>query len=117
MTAGNNQSVPRAYNKGIIIGFNISTNSGASTAVVTSAQIAAAGASMIRDIHLKLTGDDAFLGLGKTASTITSGNTAQDIVPIFQGAFFSKENVKYNSLNVIRAGSTDVTIKGYVVVG
>ena len=117
MTAGNNQSIPRAYNKGITIGFNISTSTAASTPVITEAQISAAGASMIRDIHLKCTSADGWLGLGEDAVKITSGNTDENIVPIFEDGYFNKINVKYSKLNVIRDDSTDVTVTGYVVIG
>ena len=116
MTTGNSQSVPGSVNKGLIIGFNISTTDATSTPVITAAQITSAGASRIRDIHLKCTSADGWLGLGEAAVKITSGITDTDIVPIFKDGYFNKSNVKYSLLNVIRDASTNVTVKGYVVV-
>jgi len=106
------QTVRESVNKGKCIGFSVTTSGSSAVDVITPAQIAAVGAKVIRDIHLKCTGGDAFLGLGKTATT-TPG---EDNIPIFQDESFDKENLRYTSLSVIRAGSSDVTVKGYVVV-
>ena len=109
------QSVRRSVNKSIVIGFSTTTTDGTSTEVVTAATIATVGAKTIREISLKLTGDDAYLGFGKTA-TKTPGH---DIAIIFDNddyGFFSLENCAYESLNVIRASSTDITVEGFVVV-
>jgi len=106
------QTVRESVNKGKVIGFSVTTSDGTSTSVVSAATIAGVGAKVIRDIYLKLTGDDAYLGLGKAAST-TPG---EDVIPIFKDTIFHKENLRYTSLNVIRASSTNVTVKGFVVV-
>ena len=107
----NSQTVAQSVNKKIYIGFSVATTDATSTNVVTAATIVAAGAKVIRSIHLKCTGGDGYLGLAETATT-TPGT---DIIPIFQNVFLNEEDCAYTSLNVIRS-SGNVTVTGYVVV-
>lgn len=118
MKMGKAQAISESVNKGIIIGFTVTTASAASTDVVTAAKVAEAGGISIRDIHLRCSDADGYLGLGKAAAVISSGaaNVVQDIIPIFNGSFLNKENLNYAYLTVIRAGATNLTVTGYVVV-
>ena len=107
-----------AVNKKIMIGFLVTTTDGTSTAVINAAALVAAGATNIRDIHLKCTGDKAYLGFDKDAEVLSAGaaNVVKDVVPVFINGFFNKSNCGYSILNVIRAVTTNVTVEGYVVV-
>lgn len=104
------QSVKQSVNTAAVYSFTVTTSDATSTAVVTAATIASMGYTTIHEIHVWITGDKAFLGLGKDAST-THGS---DIIPIRVNTYFDKDNLKYDSLNVIRSGSTNVTIEGWV---
>ena len=110
--ATHTQSVTSSVNRGIHIGFSVTTSDATSTAVITAAQVAAAGATTIREIYYKLTLDDAFFGLGITATKVVG----LDIVPIIQDDIDRIKYCKYTSLNVIRSASTNVNVTGYVVV-
>ena len=103
----------RPYGDEKLLGFSFTSTGATAQDLVSEAVVTGfGGAQKINAIHLKLTGDDAYLGLGK-AATKTPG---EDIVPLFTGAYFNEDNVDYSYISIIRDGSTNITAKGYVVV-
>jgi len=95
-----------------LLGFAVTTTDGTSTAVISAATMNALGFSRIRDVHMYVTGDDAYLGFGRAATT-TAG---EDIVIVFQNKFMDETDINYTSLNVIRSSTTNVTLRGYAVI-
>ena len=104
------QSVKQAVNTPAVYSFTVTTSDATSTEVITATTIELMGYTTIHEVHVWITGDKAFLGLGKDAST-THG---VDIIPIRENTYFDKDGLKFNSLNVIRDGSINVTIEGWV---
>jgi len=94
------------------IGFSVSTSGASAVDLVTNATVKAAGRSIIKEVHLKVSVADGYLGLGVTATTTAGIN----IIPLFQDTFVDLEDVEYSSLSIIRAAATNVTVAGFVVV-
>ena len=107
-----NQTVKQSVNQTGVISFSVTTTGSTSTEVITEATLSQSGYVSIHEIHVKITGDKCFLGLGATASTTHGIN----IIPVWKDLFYDNPNCSYDSLNVIRSGGTNITIEGYVTV-
>lgn len=109
---GNSQRIIEEYNKTQAIGFAVTTTDATATDVITATNIGDVGATRIRGIYLKCTGDKCYLGLGKDA-TGTPGN---NIIPVWKNAYINLAGTSYDNLTVIRSSTTNVTVEGFVVV-
>jgi len=106
------QTVRQSVNKKKVIGFEVSTSDASAVSLVSKSDVAGVGASTIRELWVIVTGDKAYIGLGKTATT-TPG---EDNIPVPADTILHMENIAFTHITGIRSGATDVTFTGWVVV-
>ena len=103
----------RALPAGKVLGFNFTSTGASAQDLVSEATVTGFdGATYIRAIDLQVSDGHGYLGFGKTA-TKTPG---EDIIPIWEGTYFSRDDLDYASISIIRSGATNITAKGHVVV-